>query len=63
MSQVKRLAELYEELNKLAPDGYAVGLHIRFATPLVYHSRYPAKWVEYYNNNLILNSNSVIFIH
>ena len=61
MSQVKRLAELYEELNKLAPDGYAVGLHIRFATPLVYHSRYPAKWVEYYNNNSFYLRDPLVF--
>jgi len=49
MTQVRRLSELYSELQSLAPDGYAVGLHIRFATPLVYHSRYPADWVEHYN--------------
>ncbi len=61
MSQVKRLAELYEELNKLAPDGYAVGLHIRFATPLVYHTRYPAKWVEYYNNNSFYLRDPLVF--
>lgn len=61
MSQVKRLAELYEELNRLAPDGYAVGLHVRFATPLVYHSRYPAKWVEYYNNHSFYLRDPLVF--
>jgi LuxR family transcriptional regulator len=49
MTQGKRLTDLYEELNELAPEGFAVGLHIRFASPLIYHSRYPAEWVEYYN--------------
>lgn len=61
MSQVKRLTELYEELNKLAPEGYAVGLHIRFATPLVYFSRYPAEWVEYYNANSYYLRDPLVF--
>lgn len=60
-SQSKRLTELYEELNQLAPHGYAVGLHIRFATPLVYHSRYPAKWVEYYNANSYYLRDPMVF--
>jgi LuxR family transcriptional regulator, quorum-sensing system regulator SdiA len=61
MSQSKRLTELYAELNQLAPFGYAVGLHIRFATPLVYHSQYPAKWVEYYNANSYYLRDPLVF--
>lgn len=61
MSQSKRLTELYEELNQLAPEGFAVGLHIRFATPLVYYSRYPAKWVEYYNANSYYLRDPLVF--
>lgn len=61
MSQGKRLTELYQELHKLAPEGYAVGLHIRFATPLIYYSRYPAKWVDYYNENSYYLRDPLVF--
>jgi LuxR family transcriptional regulator, quorum-sensing system regulator SdiA len=60
-SQSKKLAELYDELQTLAPHGYAVGLHIRFATPLVYHSRYPEAWVEYYNANSYYLRDPMVF--
>jgi LuxR family transcriptional regulator, quorum-sensing system regulator SdiA len=61
LSQSKKLTELYEELQKLAPQGYAVGLHIRYATPLVYHTRYPEKWVEYYNANSYYLRDPMVF--
>lgn len=59
--QGKRLSELYKELEQLAPQGYAVGLHIRFATPLVYCSKYPPKWVEYYNANSYYLRDPLVF--
>ena len=61
MAQVKRLTELYEELSRLAPEGYAVGLHIRFATPLIYHNQYPPAWVEYYNENSYYLRDPLVF--
>jgi LuxR family transcriptional regulator, quorum-sensing system regulator SdiA len=61
MSQGKRLTELYEELQNLAPEGYAVGLHIRFATPLIYHNRYPAAWVDHYNSHSYYLRDPLVF--
>lgn len=61
MSLEKRLSELYEELHQLAPEGYAVGLHIRFASPLIYHSCYPADWVTYYNANSYYLRDPLVF--
>ena len=61
MSQAKPLNDLYEELNVLAPEGFAAGLHIRFASPLIYHSRYPAEWVEYYNANSYYLRDPLVF--
>ncbi|WP_431300565.1 autoinducer binding domain-containing protein [Tabrizicola sp. BL-A-41-H6] len=61
MMQGKRLPELYKEMDELAPQGYAVGLHIRFATPLVYYSKYPPKWVEYYNSNSYYLRDPLVF--
>lgn len=59
--QKKQLTELYEELHNLAPEGYAVGLHIRFATPLVYHNCYPAGWVEHYNSHSYYLRDPLVF--
>lgn len=49
MSEKKSLAVLLERLGQIAPMGYTVGLHIRFATPLIYKSSYPPAWVDHYN--------------
>jgi LuxR family transcriptional regulator, quorum-sensing system regulator SdiA len=61
MSQGKRLTELYDDLRQLAPEGFAVGLHIRFASPLIYYSQYPTAWVEYYNSHSYYLRDPVIF--
>jgi len=55
------LTELYDELNRLAPEGYAVGLHIRFATPLVYYNKYPEAWVKYYNEHSYYLRDPLVF--
>lgn len=39
------------ELEDLAPFGYTVGLHIRFASPLYMRSTYPAAWQKIYTEN------------
>ena len=45
----------------MAPRGYTVGLHIRFASPLVYQSSYPAEWIEYYNANSYYLRDPLVF--
>lgn len=49
MAEKRSVQVLLEKLDQLAPMGYSVGLHIRFATPLVYKSSYPPAWVDHYN--------------
>jgi LuxR family transcriptional regulator len=61
MSERKALSMLLEQLDQLAPMGYTVGLHIRFATPLVYRSSYPSAWVEHYNNNSYYLRDPLVF--
>ncbi|MFV0492366.1 MAG: autoinducer binding domain-containing protein [Pseudorhodobacter sp.] len=61
MTTKENLAHLYGELAALAPEGYAVGLHIRYATPLIYLSKYPADWVEYYNANSYYLRDPLVF--
>lgn len=36
------------EAGRLAPDGYCIGLHIRFAAPIMQFQTYPAAWTERY---------------
>lgn len=36
------------ELGLLAPTGYYVGLHIRFASPLMVLASYPKAWMDHY---------------
>lgn len=61
MSERKAVLNLLDHLNDLAPMGYTVGLHIRFASPLVYRSSYPPAWVEIYNNNSYYLRDPLVF--
>ena len=61
MSERKAVLVLLEQLEDLAPMGYTVGLHIRFATPLVYKSSYPAAWVEIYNSHSYYLRDPLVF--
>lgn len=61
MSERKAVLVLLEQLEDLAPMGYTVGLHIRFATPLVYKSSYPAAWVEVYNSHSYYLRDPLVF--
>ncbi|MBN8631295.1 MAG: autoinducer binding domain-containing protein [Rhodobacterales bacterium] len=61
MSERKAIAVLLEQLDRLAPMGYTVGLHIRFATPLIYKSSYPAAWVDHYNSHSYYLRDPLVF--
>lgn len=52
---------LLAQLDELAPMGYNVGLHIRFATPLVYKSSYPDAWVDQYRSHSYYLRDPVVF--
>ena len=40
-----------QKLGKLAPAGYFVGLHIRFAAPLMQFQTYAQEWADFYSQN------------
>jgi LuxR family transcriptional regulator len=61
MSERKAIAMLLEQLVKIAPMGYTVGLHIRFATPLIYTSSYPTAWVDHYNSHSYYLRDPLVF--
>ncbi len=57
----KAVNTLLDELDRFAPMGYSVGLHIRFATPLFYRSSYPEAWVEHYNSHSYYLRDPLVF--
>lgn len=61
MSERKAISMLLERLDQLAPMGYTVGLHIRFATPLIYKSSYPTAWVDHYNSHSYYLRDPLVF--
>jgi LuxR family transcriptional regulator, quorum-sensing system regulator SdiA len=61
MTERRAVGLLLEKLETLAPMGYTVGLHIRFATPLLYKSSYPAAWVEHYNSHSYYLRDPLVF--
>lgn len=50
------------QLNLIAPLGYFVGLHIRFASPLMTFQTYDQAWVDHYTQNgLVLHDPMTIW--
>jgi LuxR family transcriptional regulator len=52
MSKAPVLDLLLHELSLVAPAGYAVGLHIRYVSPLIMVNTYPDPWQEVYTSKL-----------
>lgn len=48
MSATKSLEAGLSKLTKLSPKGYALGLHIRFASPHIMIQTYDPQWIECY---------------
>ncbi len=40
--------QILRQLASNAPAGYSVGLHIRFAAPLIQYQNYPQAWLDHY---------------
>lgn len=40
-----------QKLGRIAPAGYFVGLHIRFAAPLMQFQTYAEEWADFYSRN------------
>ncbi len=61
MSEKRSVTVLLEHLGLIAPMGYTVGLHIRYASPLVYKSSYPKEWVDHYNSHSYYLRDPLVF--
>ena len=48
MSKVSVIELLLNEMAIAAPAGFAVGLHIRYVSPLIMVNTYPEAWQEVY---------------
>ncbi|WP_343081979.1 helix-turn-helix transcriptional regulator [Ostreiculturibacter nitratireducens] len=51
MSMQAAIDQKLNELGRIAPLGYFVGLHIRFTSPLMTFQTYDQAWLDHYTNN------------
>jgi LuxR family transcriptional regulator len=49
------------ELANLAPAGFSAGLHIRFASPLIYVRTYSDEWTKVYDENAYALRDPIVF--
>jgi LuxR family transcriptional regulator len=50
-----------DALSRLAPAGFSAGLHIRFASPLIYVRTYSDKWTKIYDENAYALRDPLVF--
>ena len=55
------LARIFDELALHAPAGYSAGLHIRFASPLVYVRTYTEEWLKLYDERAYALRDPIVF--
>ena len=60
---VKRpgLEECLDALGSLAPKGFSAGLHIRFASPMIYVRTYESAWTKIYDENAYALRDPLVF--
>ncbi|MDO5613598.1 MAG: autoinducer binding domain-containing protein [Paracoccus sp. (in: a-proteobacteria)] len=51
MSQRADITAGLQKLGRLSPKGFYIGLHIRFAAPLIQQTTYPEEWSDFYSAN------------
>jgi len=48
LQKTAEITRQFARLSSLAPAGYSAGLHIRFASALVFEATYDPKWMQHY---------------
>ncbi|SRR6056297_489413 len=61
MSRSNELNALLVDLKKRSPRGYAVGLHIRFAAPLITAHTYDERWLRIYTSRAYALRDPMVF--
>ncbi len=51
----------FDVLSQLAPAGFSAGLHIRFASPLIYVRTYDEAWTKIYDENAYALRDPLVF--
>ena len=51
----------FDALSRLAPAGFSAGLHIRFASPLIYVRTYDEAWLKIYDENAYALRDPLVF--
>lgn len=51
----------FDTLSALAPAGFSAGLHIRFASPLIYVRTYNESWTKLYDENAFALRDPLVF--
>jgi LuxR family transcriptional regulator len=54
------ISETLDQLNQLAPTGYALGIHIEYTTPKFMFQTYPKAWLDYYSSNGLVMSDPMV---
>ena len=57
----KSLQANFDALSQIAPVGFSAGLHIRFASPLVYVRTYDESWTKIYDENAYALRDPLVF--
>lgn len=52
--------EILGDLNKQAPGGYALGLHIEYTTPRFMFQTYTKAWLDHYSSNGLIMSDPMV---
>jgi len=60
-NDIDTLQSGFDALSCLAPAGFSAGLHIRFASPLIYVRTYDTKWTKKYDENAYALRDPLVF--
>ena len=56
-----RMQESFDALAALSPAGFSAGLHIRFASPMIYVRTYDQRWTKAYDDNAYALRDPLVF--
>ena len=55
-----KISDTLGQLNRLAPTGYALGIHIEYTTPKFMFQTYPKAWLDYYSSRGLVMSDPMV---
>lgn len=60
-TSVPGLQDGFDALARMSPKGFSAGLHIRFASPLIYVRTYDEAWTKIYDENAYALRDPIVF--